>query len=180
MWGKWQEAFVFGVLGIWVLGFKAVWSRGSLQPIFKFDGSSEADILSVIVAFFAKQISFNLVTCVSDCDEIISIFLPPPNILGWTWTSNCAVCGVVLEAFTSSQLTLASWAQNPQLPTSDWDQFEKLRALASSDTKFSFYYFITAINRIKIIFLFKYHIRFMMLFYRNNFWPSVFCNSYLA
>lgn len=32
-----------------------------------------------------------------------------------------------------------------------------------------FYYFITAMNRIKIIFIFKYDIRFMMLFYSNKF-----------
>lgn len=32
-----------------------------------------------------------------------------------------------------------------------------------------FRYFITAMNRIEIIFTFKYDIRFMMLFYRNKF-----------
>lgn len=63
--------------GIWVLGLRALWSRGSLQPIFKFDGSSEAGIFSVVVAAFVKQIFFNLATCVSDCNEMIHIFFFP-------------------------------------------------------------------------------------------------------
>lgn len=62
--------------GIWVLGLRALWSGRSLQPIFKFDGNSEAGIFSVVVASFVKQIFFNLATCVSDCDEMIHIFFP--------------------------------------------------------------------------------------------------------
>lgn len=51
---------------------------------FQVYGNSEPGIFSVVIASFVKQIFFNLATCVSDCDEMIHIFLPTSNILGWT------------------------------------------------------------------------------------------------
>lgn len=63
----------------------------------------------MLVASFARHIFFNLAACVSDWDEIIYIFFPfQTSQAGLEPVIVLSVEYLLLEAFTRSQLTLAS------------------------------------------------------------------------
>lgn len=80
---------------IWFPGLRVIWLHRSCSLFSSLVAAQDLEFLVCLLLLLQNTFSLTLLP-VFLIGMRLYAFFPLPNIPGWTWTSNCSVCGVFI------------------------------------------------------------------------------------